>query len=365
MSVHLEAMILKKYVIAEHLKPFLLGLCVFAFVLFMGNMGELVKIVMTQKGEAILVFKLFLYLIPFIISYSLPMAVLLSILLAFGKLNSDNEIIAIKASGLNPLHLMAPVILLSLFLSLLCVKLNDSVLPKATYATRTLIASLGARKPSIFLQQRTVIEDFENYVIYIWKVKGNYLYTVHISKLREEGLPISIDARKGEILPGPDERMITLKLMHGTIDESQLEEPYPSDRTTFDEYHLELKLPSQEASVSKRPKDMSIRELKQKIVEFQKKKIDISPLLTEINRKLSLAFASLSFALIASPLALRVKKGGKSTGFGLSLFLIIIYYLLFTAGQALGEKGILPEVSVWAPNIILGSLGALLLCKTK
>jgi len=153
--------------------------------------------------------------------------------------------------------------------------------------------------------------------------------------------------------------------MDGTIDESKLDEPYRSDRTSFNEYVLELKLPPREASVRKRPKDMTIRELKQKIVEFQKKKIDISPLLTEINRKLSLAFASLSFALIASPLALRVKKGSRSTGFGLSLFLIIIYYLLFTAGQALGEKGILPVVSVWAPNIILGSLGALLLCKSK
>ncbi len=357
--------ILKTYVIAEHLKPFLLGLSVFAFILFMGNMGELVRIVMRQKGEAMVVMKLFLYLIPFIISYSLPMAVLLSILLAFGKLNSDNEIIAIKASGLNPLHLITPVILFSLLLSLLCVKLNDSVLPKATYAGRKLIASLGVRKPSIFLQQRTLIEDFSNYVIYIRKVKGNYLYGVQIAKLKEEGLPTSIAATKGEILPSSHEGIITLKLMHGTIDEAKLDEPYRCDRSSFNEYYLELKLPPQETSVSKRPKDMTIRELKEKIAEFQQKRIDISPLLTEINRKLSLAFASLSFALIASPLALRVRKGGKSTGFGLSLFLIIIYYLLFTAGQALGEKGILPEVSVWAPNIILGAVGSFLLWRTK
>ena len=358
-------MILKNYVIAEHMKPFLLGLFVFAFILFMGNMGELVKTIMTERGEAIVVLKCFLYLIPYIISYSLPMAVLLSILLALGKLNSDNEITAIKACGLNPIQLMTPVILFSVFLSLLCVKLNDSILPKATYATRKLIASLGARKPSIFLQQRTLIEDFENYVIYIWKVKGNYLHGIHIAKLREKGLPISIVATKGEILPGPKEGMITLKLMEGTIDESELDEPYRSDRSSFNQYYLELRLPPRDAFVSKRPKDMTIRELKEKIVEFQKKKIDISPLLTEINRKLSLAFASLSFALIASPLALRVRKGGKSMGFGLSLFLIIIYYLLFTAGQALGEKGILPEVSVWTPNIMLGAVGIILLWRTK
>jgi len=331
----------------------------------MGNMGQLVKIVVTQREEAAVVLKLFLYLIPFIVSYSFPMAVLLSILLAFGRFNSDNEIVAIRASGVNPVRLGAVVILFSLLLSLLCVRLNDRILPRATYATRELVASLGSRKPSIFLQPRALIEDFENYVIYIRKVKGDRLYGIQIVRLMEEGLPTSIVAAIGEVLPGSHEGAITLKLMNGTIDEAELDQPHRYYRSSFREYYMDLKLPAQGGIISKRPKDMNIEELRDKIVEFQGKRIDTAPLLTEINRKLSLAFASLSFALIAVPLALRLKKGGRSTGFGLSLFLIIIYYALFTAGQALGEKGILPGISVWVPNILLGTSGCFLMWRAR
>jgi lipopolysaccharide export system permease protein len=122
--------ILKTYVIREYLKPFLLGLSVFAFILFMGNMAQLVKMVFTQRVEAIVALKLLLYLIPFIASYSFPMAVLLSVLLAYSRLSSDNEIVAVKASGINPASLILPCVLLSLLLSLLCVTVAYREFPR-------------------------------------------------------------------------------------------------------------------------------------------------------------------------------------------------------------------------------------------
>lgn len=359
--------ILKIYIISEHMKPFLLGLSVFAFILFMGNMDQLIKMVITQKAEWLTVLKLFLLLCPSIISYSLPMAVLLSVLLSFGRLNSDNEITALRAAGINPLSVITPAILLSILISLACVKLNDSILPRATYAARKIIANLAVRKPSMFFQQRTLIEDFPGYVFYIQKVKGNHLQGVQIAKLKEKGLPTSIVAKKGEILTNTGKEFFTLKLTHGTIDETEMEEPYRYQRSHFEEYYMEMKLPLETGpAISKRLKDMTIMELRQKTFEFQKKRINTSPLLTEINKKLSLAFAPLTFVLIAIPLGLKIaRRGSKSTSFGLSLLLIIIYYLLFTGGLALGEKGLAPETIVWAPNIILGITGCFLMWKLK
>ena len=358
--------ILKTYVIREYLKPFLLGLSVFAFILFMGNMTQLVKMVFTHRVEAIVALKLLLYLIPFIASYSFPMAVLLSVLLAYSRLSSDNEIVAVKASGINPASLILPCVLLSLLLSLLCVKLNDTILPRATYATRELIAGVGIKKPSMFFPQRSLIENFPGHILYIQKVKGSRLYGIHISHIREKGQPASIVAQEGEILVDRDREIITLKLVHGTIDEVDEKEPYRYHRSSFNKYYLDLPLPAQtRAAVSKRPKDMTIRELQEKVVELRQKKMNPSPLLTEINRKLSLAFASLSFALIAAPLGLRAKRGGGSSGFGLSLLLIIIYYILFTACQILGEKGVVPPTLIWTPNIALAAVGCFLIWRTK
>lgn len=358
--------ILKNYVIREHFKPFLLGLSVFAFILFMGNMSKLVKMVFLHGVGILPVLKLSLYLVPFIASYSLPMAVLLAVLLVCGRLSSDNEISAIKSSGINPVCLMTPVILLSLLISLFCVKLNDSVLPKSTYAARKLIASIGTRQPSMFFPQRTLIETFPNYVIYIRKVKKNRFYGIHISEMREEGLPSSIVAREGELLFDSGENTMTLKLLNCTIDQANPDESRQYHRSILNEYCIPLKLPSQEShAFSKRPKDMTIEELKKKAAELKKKKINTIPLVTEINKKLSFAFASLSFALIAIPLGLRVRKGSRSTGFGLSLLLIIAYYMLFTGCQALGEKGVIPPIFIWLPNIGLSTAGIILIFKLK
>ncbi len=102
-----------------------------------------------------------------------------------------------------------------------------------------------------------------------------------------------------------------------------------------------------------------------KVAELGKKKINTIPLVSEINKKLSFPFASLSFALIAIPLGLRVRKGSRSTGFGLSLLLIIIYYILFTGCQALGEKGVIPPIFIWLPNIGLSATGIILIFKLK
>ncbi len=358
--------ILKNYILKEHLKPFLLGLAVFIFILFMGNMGDVIRMAFGQKTELLSVVKIVFNIIIYAASFSIPMATLLAVLLAMGRFNSDNEITAVRACGINPVWLMSPVILTAVLISLASVHLNSSIVPRTSSQTERLLADLASKDPSMFLRERTLIEDFENYVIYIQRKKDDNLYGVQITQLREKGFPVNITAREGTIAKSRDPGRILLKLTDGTMDETEFQEPYRYSRSRFREYHITLPLPEQGGASSRvRPKDMTIPQLREKSAELASMNMNVSPLITEINRKLAQSFAPLAFALIAIPLSLKFKRGGKSTGFGLCLIMVIIYYVLFTLSETLGEKGITTEKIVWAPNIILGFSGILLSLRLK
>ncbi len=354
--------LLKKYILFEHFKPFVFGLLIFVFILFMGNMGDIVRMMAARTDEFLNVLIVLANILVYVASFSIPMACLLSVLLAIGRLNSDNEITAVRACGLNPAGLMRPVILLTILISLLSVNLNTDIVPLATTRTEKLMAEIAQREPSMFIQERMLIEDFEGHIIYIQRKKNNSLYGVQITQIREVGFPVNITSREGEILDSSDPGKLMIKLTNGTVDEADHADPYTYSRSTFNEYHIVLHLPDRSAArIRRRPKDMTASELGEKAKEMTEMNMDASPLITEINRKYAQAFSPLPFVLIAIPLSLKIKRGGKSVGFGMCLLIVVLYYVLFTAAQTFGERGILNELIVWAPNVLLTSAGLILL----
>ena len=110
---------------------------------------------------------------------------------------------------------------------------------------------------------------------------------------------------------------------------------------------------------------MTIDELKMEVSKLKKTGVDVTPLVTEIYKKLSLAFASLAFIIVALPLAIKVARQEKSVNFGLSVAIIIVYYLLFVGGEAASLKNLVhPFIGIWFPNIFMIASGAVLMFKT-
>ncbi len=358
--------ILKKYILFEHIRPFIFGLMIFVFILFMGNMGQLISMIAGRTGEFLTVLTILRNILLYVASFSIPMACLLATLLAVGRFNSDNEITAMRACGMNPAALMLPVILITALISLASVRLNTEIVPNATTQTEQLLSDFAQREPAMFIQERMLIEDFHNHVVYIQRKRDDELYGVQITKLREEGFPINITAREGEILKTEDPGSVSIRLLNGTVDEADHMDPYTYSRSRFSEYYINLALPAREApELRRRPKDMTARELSEKAEELNSLNMDASPLLTEIQTKFAQSFAPLAFVLVAIPFSLKMKRGGKSVGFGMCLLVVIIYYVLFTAAQTLGERGITGELIVWAPNVMLSLAGLLMLSGQK
>lgn len=360
--------ILRVYVLKELIGPFLMSLVVFTFVMVLVNIYKVFDLIISKGVGINYVARWFLYLMPYLLSYTIPMSILTGTLIAFGRLAQDNEIMAMRASGISLYRIMSPVVILGLILSLFSVHLNDRIIPKAHFAARGLLAEIGTRSPAAFLEAGTFIKTFGGYIIFIYEIKkGNKLRHIRIYQPQEGRPTRTIIADRGEFISMPEKGMITLKLIDGTSDEPNPRDPSSFYKLNFDTYYLSIDLSEslEKGYVAKKLKDKTIDELRQEISKLRKKNVDPSPLLIEIHKKASLAFASLAVVLIGLPLALITRRGERSIGFGIGLGVIVIYYILQAGGTALALKRTFPPtICMWSPNFLLAVVGMVLIRKT-
>ena len=355
--------ILRTYLLKELFWPFVLSLGILIFIMLMGTLVNIFNLVVNKGVSLASTSTLIILLIPNILSYAIPLSILSATLLTIGRLSADNEIIAIRASGINLYKLTFPVIIIGLILSLASIPLNDRLKPKALFATRKIVKEIGIKSPTAFLEAGTFIRTFQNYIIFVYGIDQNRLTNIRIYQ-PQEGRPTRIIiANRGEFLPIPEKDIVKLKLMDGTSDEPNTKDPNTFYKLNFKTYYLTLDISGGTANLQKKLKDMSIRELHQQMRELKKEKIeDVTPIITEINKKLSFSFASFAFVLVGLPLAIWTRRREKFVGIGLSIGVFVAYYILFLAGEVLSIRGfIYPGLGVWLADIVLVCVGSILI----
>ena len=346
----------------ELLGAFFMCLAVFTFVLIMGNLVKLAEMVIAKGIDLIYVFRLFLYLTPYLLSFSVPMSILTATLLSFGRLSSDNEITAMRSSGISLYKMSLPVIIIGFTLSLGLLWMNDKALPEAHYQSRRILAEIGIKKPTAFLESGTFIKNFKDYIIFIYDIKGNRLNGIRIYQPQKDRPVRTIIAKSGELVVLPEQQLIKLRLFNGSSDEPDFNNPARFYKLNFKTYEVSLNLKDYVPKIEKKPKDMSIDEIKQEIGKLKSEHIDdLNSLKVEMYKKFSMAFSALVFVLIGVPLGITTKRSERSVGFGISLGVIIIYYILSVGIEGLCLKGKLnPCIGLWIPNIILLASGIIL-----
>ena len=354
--------ILRNYFLKEFIGPLFLALGVLTFVMILGNLIKIADLVINKGVDMVHVSKLLLFMIPYLLTYTLPISALTAILLSLGRLSGDNEIVTIRASGINLFSLILPLLTVGLVLSLILVVFNDRVIPYAHFASRKTIMEIGVKNPTAALEPGIFINSFEKYILFIYRIDGNKLSNVRIYEPQGEGKPArTIVAKRGEFIAVPEKSMIKLKLMDGTSDEPDPEKPSNFFKLNFKTYFMTLNLGQMQNKdkIEKKPKDMTIQELKNEIKKIKKEGIDPAPLLTEINEKISLAFSCFVLMLFGIPLAIITRRREKSINFGIAFLIVGVYYLMLLGSEALGMQGYLnPRIAMWIPNIILGAIGA-------
>lgn len=348
--------ILRNYILRECVLPFFLALGVLTSIFLLGNLIQLANLVINKGVSLVVIGKVFLLSVPLLLGYTLPLACLIGITLAFSRLSADNEIIAIRASGIYLLKLLTPLLAIGLVFSLFLFILNDRVIPYAYQEQRVTIKTLGIRNPTALLEPGVFITSFEKQILFIHRIEDNKLFNITIYQPQANGKPTrTITAKSGEFSPVPGKDQVILKLVDGTSDEPDLENANNFYKLNFKTFFMTLDL-SQESkkTVAKKPKGMTLKEITEERNRLEKLLVKTSSLETEYWRKITWAFSPLIFIALGFPVAIITNKRDKrAKNVFIVIGLAVSYYLLSLAAEALSLEQVAPAaVILWAPNFL-------------
>lgn len=349
--------ILRNYVLIECIVPFFLALSVLTCVFLLGNLIKLTHLVINKGVPLSTIGTVFLLYVPVLLGYTLPIACLVAVILAFSRLSTDNEILAIRACGIYLRNLFLPLLVVGLILSLFLFILNDRMIPYSHHQQRTMLKTLGTSNPTALLEPGVFISSFEGQIIFIHKIENNKLYNVTIYQPQPDGKPTrTIIARRGEFTAVPKDDKIILKLIDGTSDEPDMKNPNSFYKLNFQTFFMTLDISDKKKEIDKKPKSMTLKELRQEIDKLNRLLVeDTSRLKTEIWRKITWSFSPLVFILLGFPLAVITNKREKSANIIIAMLCAVGYYLLSLICESLSMQRILPpEIIMWGPNAVAG-----------
>jgi lipopolysaccharide export system permease protein len=353
-----KARIIHRYLFFEMLSPYFVSLGVFTFVLLMAKIMELTDLVVSRGVGLDVVGRLLLYTMPYFLVFTIPMATLLGVLIAFLRLSSDNEIVALKAAGVSLAKLLPPVAALALFSWMSTSALAFWALPWGNNNFENLVYQVASSQAELALKEGAFIDTFPHLVIYIDKLPGGgVLQNVFIVDQRDPEKQHTIVAKRGKFFPGKGGKL-TLRLYEGGI-HAVSPDKRSAETAGFDTYDVTLDAGAFVAKqrASKHEKEMYVSELLAELKKAPPNSKRYYLVDMELQKKFSLPFACLVMALIGLPLGIH-SKSGRSWGVAVALVVFLSYYLLLSAAWSLGESGFYPPVvGMWVPNIVFGLLG--------
>ena len=211
--------IIDRYIWKELIAPFFLGLIIGTFLLLIDRIFDMMDLIINKGVPVYLVLNLFAYLLPSILVLTVPIGVLFSILVAFGRLSADMEIVALKACGVSPLRLLWPVLAFGVTATAVTGYLMIDALPRANYAFKSLVFDIVRTTASAGLKERVFNDTFGNFVIYVDEIATDQvgLRNVFVSDERKPDEQRFITAREGRLLSDEVNRRVTLRLLDGAF----------------------------------------------------------------------------------------------------------------------------------------------------
>jgi lipopolysaccharide export system permease protein len=357
---------LQRYVFKELLFPFLMGIGIFTFVLIMDKIFALADLIVKYGVPAVTVLKLMLYILPATFAITIPMGCLVAVIVAFSRLKTDNELTAMKASGVSLIPLTLVALVFGSALTLTMIWFDNQVLPASNYAYKSLYYNVVSKRAAIVIREHVFVNDFDGYIFRVGETNplSNELKDIIVFSLgRKPEDPLrTILAKRGRLLTDDNSRRVMLKLEDGYVQMTQPKDPQAFARLEFDTNLLDLDInhtlgnPALENQKSAR--EMSMREIQAEIISGRSAGEDLNLLKVEYHKKLSIPFACLAFVLIGVPLGVLSPRSGKYLAYFVGVALIFLYYILLSLGETFGTQGRLqPFLSMWLPNLVLIGFG--------
>ena len=360
--------ILTRYILGEILSHALIGCALFTFILFMPQLPHILEVMVRNSSTLTNMAEIFLFTLPNLFKVTIPMSVLVGVLLGLSRLAADSEVTAMRASGLGIGYFVRVSSIVAITATLLGLANSLYLAPRANQAILDMQQSLETSQASYEIQPRVFYEDFKNYVLYVQDVRSgtgaSNWRKVFMADVSDRSNPIITTAASATVVNDNTQELL-MRLRDGSRHETVAGQPQQYNISTFATTDMPLSLGQQS--------DVHLGRLDTKIyalplgalidhIRDRKTGSDLNSYLIELHNRFAFPAACLVLMLVGVPLGAASRRGGKSSGFVLTILLVFIYYFFSATGAQLGRQNKLPVVvAVWSANLIFAAVGIFLL----
>ena len=378
------------YLTRQILGSLILTVLVFTFVLLIGNvLKDILPYLMGGQVSLLSIGKAILLLVPFAYAFAVPMAMLTATLLVFGRFSADQELTAVRASGISLIALSTPVIALSVLLCGTCVFVNTSVMPRCRVAFTNMRLEFTAKMSAALLPEGRFITDRPGVIFYVGKNRDGKLQDIMLLMLENQtNLVRTVMAPRGEMSVDNTNKQLNVTLFDATSIEANGAKrfareipllPFDLDTTqkaglkpkiddmTFRQLWKELGEMERSVSLPISLKNLTPEELQERKKQFQEQRKDlVTPIVFQIHKQIAFSFACFAFTLVGIPLGIRVHRKETNIGIAMALVLVALYYGFIVLGQSLQHRPeFMPYMIVWIPNFLFQAVGMVLLWRAN
>src|SRR5882762_2208753 len=359
--------IIDRYLSRQLIVDLLFAIVVLSFVLVIGNIfRKLLPLLVNHDLPVEYLVGFVAYVLPFSLIFTIPWGLLTAVLLVFGRLSADNELIALRSNGVSITRICVPLMVIALLCTIASIWLNVQVAPAAQEEMRSTVFNLATRNPMALFGSDQVIDQFPGRKIYVGKKDGNKLENILVFELNRNSLPVKVTyARTGMLEADLPNKQILMHLYQARYQERDEKDPSNlrkiRDGINMVEGTLPISLEELYEKEKKRPSRsaLSIEQLLEQLKSGNQRERSASR--TEINKRFSFPFACVAFAIIGVPLGVTAHRRETSIGFAMGLIVATTYFLFVIIGDTLrGNPQAHPELLVWFPNVLFIILGWLL-----
>ena len=357
--------IIDRYIIRELILPSLMGLVVFTFLLMIQPLADYSEQLISKGVSWNIVAKVLVTLIPQALAVTIPIALLIGLLIGFGRLSSDRESVALLACGISIYRLMRPVMVVAVASWAVTSWVMLDAVPRANQAFREIVYGVISARAENEIKPRIFFEDFPNRILYIGDaLNGGGWRQVFLADTMKPEEPTVFTAASGQLVINREKRTVDLLLQNGSRHTANLRDPSKYEVARFSELILGLDPDTvfNVTEIMKGENEMTISELRARAAELEKHHERSHGPLIALHRKFSIPFACIVFGVIGLALGLQHGRGGKLAAFVPGITVVFVYYVFLYLGTQMTKGQLVPPwLAVWAPNIVLGLAGVALL----
>lgn len=361
--------LMDRYIGKQIIAATIFGVIVLSVLLVLGNLfKELRPLMVEEQASPALIGQFVLSVLPFSLIYTIPWGFLVAVLLVFGRLSAENELVSMRMAGVGLLRIAAPVFVIGAALSVFCLWLNTSMAPKAKDTIKFVLYEAVKENPNALLDPGVVQTRFKGQKVFVEGRDGDILHGLHLYQLDEEdtGFPsVSVYARKAKLKIIQENKQLRLHLtdafMEARKDNGAHELAFVGEQEPllFD-FSVERKK-------KRKASTMTNEEIDEYLGSGEKIHTKLRNRLgNEVHRRYAFSLACLSLCLVGVPLGINARRRETSTGLAISILVALGYFLFFAVAQQHEKSsGHTALILYWLPNAICLILGIWLFFKAR